>query len=322
MNPTFESYSTAAVQPFSDHDHDPVAISDPFADLVGAPPQATETPRGIVPFAPPGDFLRYYGLRENPFADCVHPAFFYRTESHAEAFRNMMLAVDFQTALGLVTGASGTGKTLVTQLLLQHLDETRHRAVLVLVTPGLSKTGLLREILSELNLALPVGVSRVQDLVKLLSNHIIELHRQGRRLVVLIDECHLLAADCLHVIRTLSNIEIPQQKLTTCLLFGEARFAQRLQHPSYEALLNRIYLRGTLEALTPSEAAQYVKFRLMTAGRLQELFTEAALQAIHAQAGGICRSVNKLSMLCLIEGASRQCAMIDEDIVTAAAKRM
>jgi type II secretory pathway predicted ATPase ExeA len=234
----------------------------------------------------------------------------------------MTLAVDCKASLGMVTGPSGTGKTLVTQLLLQHLEEAKYRAVLVLVTPGLSKTGLLREILSELNLALPVGVNRVQDLVKLLSNHIIELHQQGQRLVILIDECHLLSADCLHVVRTISNIETPLEKLVTCLLFGESRLAERLTHSSYASLQNRIYLRSALAPLTAAEAEQYLKFRLMTAGRLTDLFTPEALGAVHRHAGGICRSMNKLAMLCMIEGADRRSPLIDEAIVEFAAQRM
>lgn len=289
-------------------------------DLVGAAP--TPPPPAIVPFAPAGNFVSQFGLRENPFADCVHPAFFFRTDSHADAFRSMMLAVDFRASLGMVTGPSGTGKTLVSQLLLQHFEEPKHRVVLVLVTPGLSKTGLLREILSELNLALPAGIARVQDLVKLLSNHIIEMHEQGQRLVIIVDECHLLSADCLHIIRTISNIETPQEKLTTCLLFGETRLADRLEHSSYASLSNRIYLRCELYPLTANEVAQYVKFRLMTAGRLDELFTEPALVALHECSGGICRSVNKLAMLSLIEAADHRATLVDEPLVRAAAKRM
>jgi type II secretory pathway predicted ATPase ExeA len=49
-------------------------------------------------------FLEFYGLTDNPFPDCVHPGFFYRTESHADAFRSMMLAVEFNASLGMVTG--------------------------------------------------------------------------------------------------------------------------------------------------------------------------------------------------------------------------
>ncbi len=139
MTPQPEALAAAPEHPFQPHS-DPGG--DPLMELIGAAP--SQDAPGIVPFAPAGDFVSHFGLRENPFADCVHPAFFFRTDGHSEAYRSMMLAVDFRASLGMVTGPSGTGKTLVSQLLLQHFDESKHRVVLVLVTPGLSKTGLLR----------------------------------------------------------------------------------------------------------------------------------------------------------------------------------
>jgi general secretion pathway protein A len=299
---------------------------DPFMELVPEPaPAAFPQTNGTAvsaPFGTPRSFLQLYGLASNPFADCVNPGFFFRTEAHAEAFRTVMLAVEFEAALGLLTGPSGMGKTLVSQLLLQHLDPAKYCAAIILVTPGLGKAGLLREILSELSVALPVGVSRVQDLVKILSNHIIGLQAEGRRLVLIIDESHLLNADCLHIVRTISNIEIPARKLVTCLLFGEARLSARLEHPSYESLRNRIYLRGQLPALGVGDTAQYVKYRLMVSGRLADLYTPGALAAIHQHSGGVCRSINKLGLLSLLEGAARQALEIDEAIVTTCAARM
>ena len=53
----------------------------------------------------------------------------------------MMMAVEHKTSLGMITGPSGTGKTLVTQLLLQQLDSEKNQAVLVLVTPGIRPAG-------------------------------------------------------------------------------------------------------------------------------------------------------------------------------------
>ena len=279
-------------------------------------PGATEHP------FPAGDFVRFYGMKENPFSDAVNPAYFYKTESHAEALNRMVLAVEHNTSLGMITGLSGTGKTLVTQLLLQHFDQSSHQAILVLVSPGLSKTGLVREILSELGVAVPEGGNRTHDLLRVLSNYIIDLHEQGKRLVLIIDECHLLNADCLHVVRTISNIEIPECKLTTCLLFGEERFADRLKHPSYESLRNRMYLRSELRPMGVEECAQYVKFRLMVAGRMTDLFDARALAALHARSGGVCRNLSKLCMLTLLNGAMQGKAVIDESDVAAGAAMM
>jgi len=256
---------------------DPAQSGDPLASLIAAvpapPPADAANLRALLPGT---TFLEFYGLTGNPFADCVHPNFFYRTESHTDAFRSMLQAVEFHASLGLVTGPSGTGKTLVSQLLLEQLDPAKYHVILVLVTPGLTKTGLLREILSELNIAVPVGILRVQDLVKLLSNHIIEMHQRG----------------------------------------------QRLEHPTYESLRNRIYLRSQLQPLRPDETRQYVKFRLLVAGRMTELFTPVALDALHTHSKGICRTLNKLCMLSLIDGANRQQPLVDADAVEASAARL
>jgi general secretion pathway protein A len=305
------------------------AINDPLDALTGAPAPDHPPLVNLVPPATPDPvtpelgamFLSYYGLRTNPFADSLNPGFFYRTEAHGDALERMILTIENDLSLGMVTGESGTGKTLLTQLILQQLDPARYCPVLVLVSPGLSKTGLLREILSELNVALPVGVARTQELIKLLGNVVIELHQQGRKLVILIDECHFLSGDNLHILRTISNIEIPERKLVTCLLFGEARFPQRLQHPSFDSIRNRMYLQCVLPAMSPDDCAEYVKFRLMSSGGRDDLFDAEALAAIHTRAGGIGRSVNKLCMLTLLEGCMARAASISADLVHRAAAR-
>jgi general secretion pathway protein A len=138
----------------------------------------------------------------------------------------------------------------------------------------------------------------------------------------MIDEAHLLSGDCLHIVRTISNIEVPTRKLVTCLLFAESRLDQRLTHPSYESLRNRIYLRSTLSPLSVEDVAQFVKFRLIVAGRMTELFTPAALAALHKFSGGIPRTLNKLALICLVEGAAHQRETIDADLVTAQATRL
>ncbi|MGC3992330.1 MAG: hypothetical protein QM796_22055 [Chthoniobacteraceae bacterium] len=60
----------------------------------------------------------------------------------------------------------------------------------------------------------------------------------------------------------------------------------------------------------------------MTAGRLADLFTSDAFAALHEHSGGIPRSLNKLAMLTLVEGASRRAEIIDNCTVAAAAARV
>jgi type II secretory pathway predicted ATPase ExeA len=296
---------------------DPPRRPDPalLVELAEPTQPTSPTPTGHDRFRP-------FGLHRNPFADSIDPRMFYQTNQHAEALERMLMAVEHDISVGMVTGHSGTGKTLLTQILLERMDPDHVDPVLILVSPGLSRTGLLRDILAELNIPLPIGISRLQDLLRLLGNHIIDLHEQHRKLVLLIDECHLLHADNLHLLRTISNIELPERKLSTILLFGESRFARRLEHPSYESLRNRMYFRAEIRPMEPEECAQYVKFRLMVSGRLEPLFTEEALARLHTHSGGIGRNINKVGMLCLLEAGRRGLSRIDEDLVQACAEHL
>lgn len=291
-------------------------------DLVKLP--AIEHERAVEePQPPPAhahDFISFHRLSTNPFSDSVNPVFFYRTDAHDVAFIRMMMVIEHDVSLGLITGFSGTGKTLVSQMLLRNLDPARYEPVLVLVCPNMGKTALLREILNELGIAIPRPPVATQDMLKLLSDAIINLHNNGRKLVVLIDECHFLSAESLHLIRTISNIEIPERKLSTCILFGEQRFLKRLENPSYESLRNRMYLRSELKPLELSDTDQYIKFRLLVAGREEPLFTAPAVAAIQTVAGGVCRRINRICMLALIQAFSEGKTVIDESIIATCAQ--
>ena len=59
--------------------------------------------------------------------------------------------------------------------------------------------------------------------------HIIKQYLRGIRLVLIIDEVHFLKSDALHILRTLSNIEVPEHKLITVLLFGERSFLKKMK---------------------------------------------------------------------------------------------
>ncbi|OGV44846.1 MAG: hypothetical protein A2X46_17105 [Lentisphaerae bacterium GWF2_57_35] len=299
--------------------------SDHLLDLLTAQPPlgAQARPAPAQPLSH-YDFLSYFRLETNPFADSVNPAFFFKTEIHDQAYIRMMLAIEHDISLALLTGLSGTGKTLVSQMLLKELDPSHYQTILVLVSPNMSKTALIKEILSELNL--PVSPSSTllsaQDLLKQLQDHIVKLCDLRRKLVIIVDECHFLSAESLHMVRTISNIEMAERKLSTCLLLGEQRFLKRLEHPSYQSLRSRMYLRSELLPLKKEDCEQYIKFRLLVSGREAVLFNGKAVEAIHQASGGICRQINKLCMLALLEAFTQRKSMIDEGIVALCAQQL
>lgn len=259
------------------------------------------------------EILSRFGLMTNPFTDTVNPDFFYRTEQHERAFFRMRVCATDHRAIGLVSGPSGTGKTLLSQMLLKDLNPDEYLPLVILCTPKMTKSALLQEILSEL------GVKsegrRVHDLLGLLHQKIIEVYQQGKRVVLLVDEAHFLSSDALHMIRTLSNLETPEEKLITIILLAEQGLVRRLKNASYDSLRGRIGLRAELRPLSAVETEQMLKFRVLVAGGRPDFLAEDSFEQFQTLTGGQPREICKLAYNALLEAHLVNRDKIDADLL-------
>jgi len=261
------------------------------------------------------DPVAFFRLRENPFLDNVNPDYFFRTEAHEDAYLKMKKCIEDNIALGLISAQSGTGKTLLTQILLQELDKSRYRPALILAYPRFSRSALLRELAHEMGI---FGVSlrlTLHALMNVVQERIYQLHKEGVKPVILIDEVHFLSGDTLHLLRTLSNIETARVKLVTILLFGEESFLEKLRDPRFKAILSRTFIRANLRPLFESEVEQYVKFRCLMAGGRGDLFTKETFVRIHEHTGGIPREINRLCHNTLAKAAQKRIASITSELL-------
>lgn len=296
-----------------DHDFNIIdMVDDPDASL----PEPETAPDSSLP-------VKFYKLEANPFLDNVNPEYFYRTDAHVETFLKMQQCVENDVAIGLTTAISGTGKTLLTQLLLNDLQSKpeKYRPVITLVYPSMSPTALLREIATELDIQDLPKNPRVDWLVAAIQEEIMRLSETGIKPVIIIDEVHFLRAQALHIVRTLSNIETSRRKLVTILLFGEETFLDRMNHPGYRSLFSRMFTRCSLRPLRDEETRQYVKFRLLVSGARPNLFDDTAFELIHEHSGGIPREINRLCHNALQAGAELRLPIIDGNLIRKLAER-
>lgn len=317
----------APVNPMDPFD-DELDIDELAADVRPVPGAATEVPLDeLVDDSPLSGRretieensqlpLRHFRLTAHPFMDSVNPEFFFRTQAHEEAFIQMKRCIEDNVSLGLATAISGAGKTLLTQVLLQELDPRRYKAILVLAYPGMTRTGLLREIMNEMGLE---GGDRpraqLHDMIASIQQRIVDLYGEGVRLVLVIDEVHFLSAEALHVLRTLSNIELPENKLVTVLLFGERVFLDKMKHPSFRSIFSRMFVRAEIRPLMPDEVRQYVKFRLLLAGGSPAMFSGDALDALAKASAGIPREINRIGHNAMSIAAREGRPVVDGAIV-------
>jgi MSHA biogenesis protein MshM len=246
----------------------------------------------------------HFGLREPPFGLTPDTGFFFPALPHRDAHETLLVALSAGEGFLVVEGEVGTGKTLLLRRVLNTLPQ-RWQAAFV-PNPGLDPRGLYAAIAHEFGVPAD-GAS--EDLLHRLERHFIELARQDRQPVVLIDEAQALPADTLEAVRLLTNLETEKRKLLQVVLFGQPELMARLREKGTRQILTRISFHAALRPLGRREAAAYVRHRLAVAGREDPLFSRWAERALWRTARGLPRLLNilaaKAMMLAYGQGAPR-----------------
>src|SRR3972149_3044005 len=150
----------------------------------------------------------YWQLQEKPFENCADPRFYYPGESPQAALLKLRYAVENFRGGALITGASGTGKTLVVAMLRNLLGE-KYTPFVHLVFPQMDTADLLGYLADSLD-GSPVGHENrgVQSSIQRIERFLTENSREGRHAVIVIDEAHLLThSQTWEALRLLLNYE-------------------------------------------------------------------------------------------------------------------
>ncbi|MBI2216252.1 MAG: AAA family ATPase [Candidatus Rokubacteria bacterium] len=256
-------------------------------------------------------YLKFYGLREAPFAPTPDPKFLFQSTRHREALAQLVYGVRERKGFIVLTGEIGTGKTTLLRTLLERLDG--QTPVAYVHNSALEIEGLLEYILHDFGVK-STARSQAQRLVEL-NEFLIEQHRQGRSPVLVIDEAQNLAIPTLEAVRLLSNFETTHEKLMQILLVGQPELRDKLNAPELRQLKQRVGLRCHIAPLSPEEARLYIRHRLRVAGAADAgLFTDGAIQTIAEYSQGTPRVINIVCDHCLLTGYADSTRRIDADI--------
>ena len=99
------------------------------------------------------------------------------------------------------------------------------------------------------------------------------------------------------IIRQLNNFETNDTKLLQIILVGQLELRNKLRMK--KALLSRIVIASTLQALSQAEMAEMILFRLRVAGGNGDIFISDSLERIYELSKGIPREAIKLCGLAL-----------------------
>lgn len=252
------------------------------------------------------NYLKHFGLRELPFGITPDTSYFFACRSIQEALNTLLVAVSNGEGFIKITGEVGTGKTLLCRKFLSMLGTGWVSAYIP--NPNLEPRMIVLALAEELGLAREF--IEPHRLEKEIMQRLLDIARQGKRVVLCMDETQAMPLATLETVRLLTNLETEKRKLMQVVLFGQPELDRKLASESVRQLRQRITFQYTLKALARHEVADYVAHRLTIAGYSgPALFSDGALKSIHGASRGVPRLVNILAHKSLLlaygEGARR-----------------
>jgi len=260
-------------------------------------------------------YLEHFGLTEPPFRITPHTDFFFDGADRGATLEALIYAVLHDEGIVKVSGEVGSGKTMLSRVLMERLPE--HVATIYLATPSLKSDEILHAIADDLELRL--SAERRSVALRELQEHLIQLYGAGRRVVILIDEAHVMPEDTLEQVRLLSNLESNRHKLLQIVLFGQPELDETLAKASLRQLRDRITHSFRMRPLAVPEVSKYLSFRMRAAGyRGPEVFTPRAVRLLGRASGGLTRRINILADKSLLAAFTENTHAITDRHVRAA----
>jgi type II secretory pathway predicted ATPase ExeA len=198
----------------------------------------------------------FYGFTRVPFGRDLPPASLFRSADHQEAVARLAWLID-ERGLGILTGEVGAGKTVAARATAAALEPSRHQVV-YFPNPTAGSVGLLSMLVSALGgnpyfhrfMLLPQAAEALATA---------ETER-GRRVVLIVDEAHLIAPHHLEDLRMLLTADMDSRSAAAMLLIGQPIRAVPNDHkPSrvdfFRSLSGKpdtIFLISTHRSTTPS----------------------------------------------------------------------
>jgi len=263
-------------------------------------------------------YKSFYNLESKPFETKADPTFLWLGKQHKEALSILRYGIFDNMGFLLLTGGAGTGKTTLIHGLTKGLKSDVIWTIME--DPDLERIEFYNKITAGFGINKNF-TSKVQFLIQF-SHFLHQSYDKGKKVVLFIDDCHLLSQGLLEELRLLSNIEKADAKLIDIFFIGRPEFNELLAQSSNRAIRERLGLKAKLVPFDASETGDYIRHRLKISGSVENIFSTRAIQAVHQFSKGVPEDINVLCRYVLQTGAAQEKRIIDEKLIVECAGDM
>ena len=245
-------------------------------------------------------YAEFYGLTTQPFQLAPDARFFFESTVHRQAMAYLVYGLRHAEGFIIITGEVGAGKTILVNNLLSTIDRNSFVTANI-VTTQLAGDDLLYMLAAGFGIA-KEGLAK-GPLLQRISEFALAQHRNGKRVLLIVDEAQNLSFEALEELRMLSNIFSDRRMAVQGFLLGQPQFRATLNGPRLEQLRQRVTAAYHLGPLGEGESRAYVEHRLRRADwKGDPHFAEDCFPLIHQRTGGVPRQINTLCSRLLLFG--------------------
>ncbi len=238
-------------------------------------------------------YRQHFGLGEHPFSLTPDTQFFFNSESHCQILSTVLQALRHSEGFIKIVGEVGTGKTLLSRMLLASLGETFK--TVYIPNPYLTPEELKWFLAEEIGIAYSPSMPSYQ-LLKEINERLIALAEQQHQVVLVVDEAQAMPRETIEALRLLTNLETEKNKLLQVVLIGQPELDDILNRADLRQLKQRIVFAEYLQGISRNKVASYISYRLSSAGYGgAQLFSNAACALLYRASGGVPRLINVIA---------------------------
>jgi len=242
----------------------------------------------------------FYGLTSKPFQLNPDPTFYFGSKQHRRATAYLEYGLHQNEGFIVVTGEVGAGKTTIVRALLNKLDSAKVVAA-QLVSTQLDAEDTLRMVAAAFGV--PTRNFGKSDVLLALEAFLVDVTRQGKRCLLIVDEAQNLTPRAVEELRMLSNFQFETHALLQSFLIGQPEFRGIMQSPHMQQLRQRVIAACHIGPMDLAETQAYIEHRLKCAGFTgAPLLDGQAYEAIFKASGGVPRRINSICDRLLLSG--------------------
>jgi type II secretory pathway predicted ATPase ExeA len=258
-------------------------------------------------------YRKYYEMTHSPFARDIPPESLYESRAMTETLGRLAYTADRQL-FAVVTSESGCGKSTLIRKFAASLSKDDYIMLYLSdskLTPRWFYKGMLDQLGIESKFYRGDAKRQLQKEIEAIRGI------QGKKVVCVLDEAHLLEKETIEEFRFLLNYRFDSMSPLALILVGQSElWDEKLRLKRYTAVRQRIDINCVLPKLDRSETDQYIRSHMKYAGCEQEIFTVSAVDEIFRSSAGIPRVINRICDKALMYGSQQQHRLIDDHAIT------